>query len=343
MLEEILTERVFRFGGVVLLCLICTQIAVSQFTAPDEETFTFMVLGDTSYKAPLDYPAYRSLIRSINRAEPAFSIHIGDTKPGHGTCNERRQRKARSFFERFENPLIYTPGDNEWTDCGRSHTREDPIASLGYIRKVFFAKSQSLGKNPRPLTRQSDIHPYSQMSENAYWVHRGIHFATIHVVGSNNNLKTRDPVAMAEYRGRNAANLVWIRRLFERARHENARGVAIAFHAQMLKRDPAGTGFEDTVVALQHEAASFSRPILLIHGDTHHYTVDRPLDRWFSDRFASGTFDHVVRLETFGYPHQKAVEVEVQLNSKQVFTIAPFDPPYSDCTFVPLCILFGSE
>lgn len=327
----------------MLFCCAWAPIVETQYPLPDDKAFTFIVLGDTSYKAPRDYPAYRSLIRAINRAQPAFSIHIGDTKPGHGTCKEKKQRRIKRFFELFENPLIYTPGDNEWTDCGRSHTREDPIASLGYIRKVFFSNPRSLGKNPRALVRQSDVHHYDQMKENAYWVHNGIHFATIHVVGSNNNLKSRDPAALAEYRDRNAANLAWIRRLFERAREEDAKGVVIAFHAQMLIRNPAGTGFEDTVVALQREAATFSMPILLVHGDTHHYTVDRPLGRWFSHRFAPGTFAHVTRLETYGYPDQKAVEVKVRPGSGQVFAITPFDPPEGSCTFVPLCVIFGLD
>ena len=208
-----------------------------------EGEFIFFVLGDTSYKAPRDYPAYRGLIRSINRAKPAFTIHVGDTKPGHGTCKLTKQLEVRSFFNLFEGALIYTPGDNDWTDCGRRRTKEDPIASLGYIREVFYSDIQSLGKNPLNLIRQPDIQAHDQTVENAAWRNEGVQFGTIHLVGVNNNLRPNDAAAVAEYKVRNPANLSWIRYLFDRARAKDTRALVIAFHAEILRRNPAGTGF----------------------------------------------------------------------------------------------------
>jgi hypothetical protein len=40
----------------------------------------------------------------------------------------------------FKSPLVYTPGDNEWTDCNKSGEGAfDPLLNPGYVRDIFFA------------------------------------------------------------------------------------------------------------------------------------------------------------------------------------------------------------
>ena len=56
-------------------------------------------------------------------------------------------------------PLIYTPGDNEWTDC-RPISKYDPNERLDRLRQLFFAAPRSLGQRSRALTRQSDLVNY---------------------------------------------------------------------------------------------------------------------------------------------------------------------------------------
>ncbi|MFT5739651.1 MAG: hypothetical protein ACI822_000971 [Gammaproteobacteria bacterium] len=328
--------------------MLSSDNATNGWTSDDlaEGEFIFFVLGDTSYKAPDDYPAYRGLIHSINRAKPAFTIHVGDTKPGHGTCKMVWQLEVWSFFNLFEGPLIYTPGDNDWTDCGRSRTREDPIASLGYIREVFYPDTHSLGNNPLKLTRQPDIQMHSQTVENSAWRYEGVQFGTIHLVGVNNNLRPHNAAAMAEYQVRNPANLSWIEHLFDRARASDTRALVIAFHAEILRRNPLGTGFEDTVLALKREALNFNKPILIVHGDTHSYVVDYLFENEKKWQIPDGRFNHVKRVETFGPPYQKAVQVTVTPMSAgvdEVFKIRPYDPPWGGCTFIYLCAFLGLE
>ena len=104
-------------------------------------------------------------------------------------------------FQRFEasdNPLIYTPGDNEWTDCHRppnfpeDPAEADPLNRLSLVRETFFADGYSLGEKEIPVQRQSVEYP-----ENARWI-RGVTFATLHVVGST----TTPPGCRANYRQR---------------------------------------------------------------------------------------------------------------------------------------------
>ena len=43
--------------------------------------------------------------------------HLGDIKSGSTLCNDEYFAFVRSQFDRFADPLVYTPGDDEWTDC----------------------------------------------------------------------------------------------------------------------------------------------------------------------------------------------------------------------------------
>jgi hypothetical protein len=352
-MHRLFSIKVYISFGVLALILI---LASSHFSisrnldadwAPEnlgDDAFTFTVLGDTSYKQPRDFPAYLSLIHSINKSKPAFSIHVGDTKPGHGTCNEAWQLKVRSFFDKFEAPLIYTPGDNDWTDCGRSLTREDPIASLGFIRKVFFSNSDSQGKNPLKLTRQSDLQPKHKIPENAAWQYRGVQFGTLHLVATNNNLRPKNEVAMAEYHTRNSANLAWIDYLFEQAHSSDIKALVIAFHSKLGYGKVKFSGYVDTINTTQKEAARLNKPVLLVHGDVHRYRVDLLFEETPFQNYPAGTFAHVKRLQTYGFPFQKATQVIVrplEKNRDRVFEIRPYEPPWGGCTFVPVCALLG--
>ncbi len=48
-----------------------------------------------------------------------LALHLGDIKSGSTTCTDARFAAALATFESFKDPVVYTPGDNEWTDCHR--------------------------------------------------------------------------------------------------------------------------------------------------------------------------------------------------------------------------------
>jgi len=53
------------------------------------------------------------------------------------------------YFHQFEKPLIYTPGDNEWTDCNKLEAGSyNPQERLETARKVFFKDRQSYQARP---------------------------------------------------------------------------------------------------------------------------------------------------------------------------------------------------
>ncbi len=56
------------------------------------------------------------------------------------------------------------------------------------------------------------------------------------------------------------------------------------------------TGFNDFILILESEAIVFARPILLIHGDTHTFRIDKPM----LSRKDGRVLEKVTRLEVPG-------------------------------------------
>lgn len=242
-------------------------------SAAHAEQFHFVAIGDTAYNPSRDYPVYERLIAAINGTDPAFTIHVGDTW-GVMTCTEEHHRAIRGWFEKYTHPVIYTPGDNEWTDCREAYVLEaytryvtgqataddmkvlgsvqgldnamagagyaDTLASLATIRRVFFSEPRSLGAVTIPLTRQADVSDFDAMVENARWEKGGVVFATVHVPGSQNGFVINDARRAEEAIARNAANVAWIKDAFAAAAAGDARAVVIALHAGMFMDAPGG-------------------------------------------------------------------------------------------------------
>ena len=83
------------------------------------EAFKFVALGDMPYSQPADFVRFERLIKVINSKKNAFSIFVGDTKSGDTPCSNEHVQKMTGYFNSFKSPLIYSIGDNEWTDCHR--------------------------------------------------------------------------------------------------------------------------------------------------------------------------------------------------------------------------------
>ncbi|MBM3572289.1 MAG: hypothetical protein FJX52_08010 [Alphaproteobacteria bacterium] len=188
-------------------------------------------------------------------------------------------RYAFGLFGRFELPLIYTPDDNEWTDCHRVLAgRFHPIERLQRLRQMFFADDYSLSQIRLKLTRRSSMPSYEAFVENAIWSRGGAQFATVHVVGSGNNYSHHLP-DRGEYMRRNAANIAWLDHVFAQAAAARAWAVVLFMHAAPLfwSRNDRRIGFVDTQAAFARHAQNFGKPLLLVHGDSHEYKFDRPL------------------------------------------------------------------
>lgn len=288
-----------------------------------QEAFSFVALGDMPYTLPDDYAKYERLIAATNDLGPLFTIHVGDTKGGSTSCADDILETMRDYFDTYDHPVIYTPGDNEWTDCHREAAGGmDPLERLEKVRELHFTEAKSLGQNPIDLERQSDVSDHTQMVENARWEAEGVQFATVHVVGSNNGFE-RNPDSVAEYFARDEANVEWILETAERAAENAAAGLVYAIHADMRFGTPddyarANYGFWNTLDAFRSAASTFTGPILLIHGDYHVLEIDRPLA---DDE--GNTFLNLTRLQVMGAGDVHAVEVMVDPSTPGVFGFRP--------------------
>jgi hypothetical protein len=278
----------------LLALLLVAAPALAQAPAP----FTFVAFGDMPYclpSAPQDCAGEEGrvarLMAEINAARPAFSVYIGDTKGGSDVCTDGKILGPFAWISLAEAPLVYTPGDNEWTDCWQDRGgRYDPLERLALLRNRFFRDANSLGRRAMPLVRQADTDPaHRPFVENARWAHQGVVFATLHVVGSNNNRPTlpeerpaiRPPEgALAEFEARQAANLAWLDAAFAEAARTNAPAVVLGFQADMFYVQRCGRGYDSGSVVLREAigraAAAFGKPVLLIHGDSHFWLRDHP-------------------------------------------------------------------
>ena len=250
------------------------------------QAFSFVAMGDVPYgpRSTTQAP-YERLIETINRTALPFAIHIGDIKSGSSRCDDEEFEAQKANFNRFATALIYTPGDNEWTDCHRSNNGAyDPVERLAALRKRFFVDDRSLGQAPLQLQTQPKLQPeHAKWTENRRWQAEGIAFATVHMVGSNNNRDPKRPAAMAEFEARDKANSAWIESVFVWAKASQAKAVVLAMQADPFESASRGnpfppeSGFTQSVgQVLIPLARQSGLPVLLIHGDSHRYTFDRP-------------------------------------------------------------------
>ena len=293
-------------------------------------TFNFVALGDLPYG--FDATAgenYRSLITAINRVKPRFSVHVGDFKAGYTQCSDEEFARQRHHFDLYEQAVIYTPGDNDWTDCGRIVAGSyDPLERLAKIRRDFFFPDRSLGRQPITLESQAVVMSgFSSYVENQRWVVSRTLFVTLHIVGSNNRFDPKDPRAEAEFLARDRANIAWIQDAFRLAKSKGY--VAMAFFLQadvLLSGDrhdnfPPGSGFRQSFgQTLLPLAREFGKPVLIVHGDSHDFQVD-------SIYILDGQkLTNVTRLEVPGSTVTKAVGVTVNEQAADPFSFRLISP-----------------
>jgi len=292
--------------------------------AKSTDTFKFVALGDMPYKLPEDEFRYSRLIATINKINPSFSIFVGDTKSGSTPCSNEYNLKVKENFNQYLSPLIYSIGDNEWTDCHRPMAGAyDPLERLDQLRATFFNSNKSFGGKQILLTRQGDIDPaHQKFVENSYWVKNSFLFVNLHIPGSNNNFE-RDESAKAEYRERNLANLEWIKKMFAMANKNQYAGIVFAYQADMFYTPSQAvnpdSGYRDTLQAFSYGAQEFKKPVLLIHGDSHRLIIDQPLKTVDQKH----VLENVLRLQVMGDEQVQAVEIDVNPQAEQPFSFTP--------------------
>lgn len=309
--------------------LLLTLALFLPLIAPAAETetnapFEFLVMGCMPYHMPKDEARFQNIIAIANQARPAFSVHCGDTKYGQVPCDDPAYDQIKKRFDQFQHPFIYTPGDNEWTDCHTANAGQfDPLDRLALVRRLFFPDSQSLGTPSLTLTSQPSQQPqFATYVENNRWSHNSILFTTLHVVGSNNNARENHPAAMEEFIARDAASIAWMQAAFKEAANPEHRALVLFMQANPLsetqRSEPRSPGFANIVPALRAAVQAFPKPVYLFHSDSHYFRIDQPLTSP-----TGRTLENFTRIETFGGHNLHLIRVQVNPQSPTPLTASP--------------------
>jgi hypothetical protein len=276
--------------------------------------YTFAVIGDVPYGDPA-LAAFPAFIQGINDDPDVRQVvHLGDVKSGSTTCDDQRLGAVSRDFDLFQDPLYYTPGDNEWTDCHRANNGAyQPLERLAKVRSLFFSPAgRTQGERVR-VTSQADV----GVPENLRWSKAGLSFATLHVVGSNNDLAPWDGIGrtrptreqVIEERRRMRATIAHVRAAFADARSHHRRAVVLLQQADMFDptvTDPAYadySAFKPLVQAVVDESRHFDGQVYLFNGDSHRFNTDRPLAQgspWLDFYGVSGSADGLQRVTVDG-------------------------------------------
>ncbi len=250
-----------------------------------DDVSTLAVYGDAPYgTSPTDTsqtdltPAFIAAVNADSKLE--LVLHVGDIHSGKQFCTEAYDRTVFDLWKAFARPLVYTPGDNEWTDCHKvgegggtfnaatgqidfvkdpsgnpvDYAGGDPLANLALVRSIFFSQpGRTLGGEAKLVLSQAvafdRAHPSdARFVENVVFIHRGVLVVTINLPGGSNN--DRDvwygaPAASAaqlqEIDERTGADLRWLDTAFLLARVMRVQGVIIQAQADMWDPEKGAT------------------------------------------------------------------------------------------------------
>jgi hypothetical protein len=163
-------------------------------------------------------------------------------------CTNAYDQSIFDKWQAFEQPLIDTPGDNEWSDCTKAKEEpgsdnDDPVThpglpleNLALILQIFFANpGLTLGQHPMHVITQAQAFDQQDTTdanyvENVMWRQGKTEFVTLNIPGGSNN--DVDP---------------W-------------------YASHKIPASPENTSF-------------FEKPVLYLNGDSHVYRSDDPLEQ----------------------------------------------------------------
>jgi calcineurin-like phosphoesterase family protein len=298
------------------------------------KAYTLAVIGDTPYgDAKLaEFPRLVALINADPKVEVV--LHAGDIKAGSSSpCTDEYFSAVKALFDGFKDPLVYTPGDNEWTDChvaSKNNGLYTPTERLQAVRALFFpVAGQTLGGYPRHVLTEADDPANSAYVENTMWMASDVVFAALNIPGSNNDLAAwgsplpanaaNYPSQAQERASRAQANSAWLEKAFAVASENEAAGVVLLFQADMWDPTAPLSGYDELVQQIGNLAAAFGKPVLLLEGDSHIFRVDQPFlagSPLFAMHPATPVAENVTRLVVEGSAAGRTEYVRLTVHPK---------------------------
>lgn len=288
----------------------------------DDDTVTFAFIGDVPYTAT-QTALMPKLTAAVNAdADVSFVAHSGDFKGGSDSCSNAAFESTFASFQAFADPLWYTPGDNDWTDCHRnSNGNFNPADRLAKVRSLYFAKpGWTTGGKPMKVATQatSKVKADRVHVENTSFSKECVTFGAIHSVSSNQGyldpnyastsgsgssgypVETAQQKAAryAEVDARIAADVRWIEDVFKAAERNESGAVFLMMQAEPslgpIDNDRVyGTEFvaiHDKIFALAD--AHPNMRVVIAHGDQHNHL--------WEPGYGGAAHPNVSRLENWG-------------------------------------------
>jgi hypothetical protein len=267
-----------------LLAAVCLALAACGGSDDGLPKSTVAVIGDMPYgTSPTDtseFVANPAFIAAINAdSDVSLVLHVGDIHSGKEYCTNAYDQAILSQWKAFADPLVYTPGDNEWADCHKvkegggaynattgaidyvkdasgnpvDYANGDPAANLALVRTTFFpAPGQSQGAAMAVHSQAQEFDAVfpsdKKYVENVWWEKSGVLFVTLNLPGGSNNdtdvwfgAPTMSAAQSQEVAERSAANLRWLDTAFKRAAANGDIAVVIQLQADMWDLDGAAS------------------------------------------------------------------------------------------------------
>ncbi len=336
-----------------MIALGCANADDSDGQGRDDEngsSYAIGLWGDLPYSEAQEVGVI-ALIGDMNAQRLAFTAHDGDLKSGSSECTDAVYTKSLGYLNALKAPAMFTPGDNDWTDCDRT-AGYNSLVQLDKERALFFSTPFSLGQRKLRQEVQTEALCLSAKGtfvpcvENRRWTVGRVTYATLNIQGSCNNLCDVAPDPN-EYAARNHANIEWMKETFKQAKARNAVAVMLISQANpgwdlndpnraplrdpktLVEKTTAGAdsstdGFKEFLLALRDEVVAFRKPVAYVHGDSHYFRIDKP----FLD--AGGRrLENFTRVETFGDNQANGtndvqwLKVSINATSREVFSYQP--------------------
>jgi hypothetical protein len=298
-------RKLLALGAAAALALTLAVVALAGNGTPintgSANALTLAVYGDAPYGAnnadTAAFDATPAFVNAVNH-DPTVDLvaHVGDIHSGSQKCTTDYDQSVADMWAAYADPLVYTPGDNEWADCQK--TKEvpgsdfggDPLQNLAAVRSIFFPRTgYTLGGRPKQVISQAQVGTGTDANyvENVLWEQSKTVFVTLNIPGGSNNDAdnwfgaSRTQAQTDEIAQRRQATLDWIDYAFNQAQADGAGSVVIFEQADMWDLDSKTSdhiaGYTQFVDSIASHTLDFGNPVLLFNGDSHAYRSDNPL------------------------------------------------------------------
>ena len=219
------------------------------WTCAQADEVKFIAFGDMPYDAPkskkgpakndsaLVEQVFPGLVDKSDNGH-RFVAHYGDLKTGKSKCTSKLiDKNLKLITDVFPGKTLYTPGDNDWTDCDRAGDSE--LAKLQELRGKL-----NVADPDRDFIQNYGYSRQKGLPENQAWTIEKIEFAMVHITGTNNGrsqIKEDDKqTAWQASEARDELNNQWNRRYFSQGLEQPLPGGGVYLSRRHHETDYTG-------------------------------------------------------------------------------------------------------